>query len=67
MQIRHGAALALREVLRHQADAAGVLAPVVANPTGTHTCTSALSNKCFHSLHHRTAIKLDIVEEPKAI
>ena len=36
MQIRHGAALALREVLRHQADAAGVLAPAVANPTGTH-------------------------------
>ena len=35
MQVRHGAALALREVLRHQAAAAGILAPVVPNPTGT--------------------------------
>lgn len=45
MQIRHGAALALREVLRHQADAAGVLAPVVANPTGTdqHSATLILT------------------------
>lgn len=51
MQIRHGAALALREVLRHQADAAGVLAPVVANPTGTlqHSATLLLtgSKRCM--------------------
>ena len=34
-QIRHGAALALRGVLQNQAQAAGVLAPVILDPTGT--------------------------------
>ncbi|DBA67496.1 TPA: hypothetical protein ACH3X2_001776 [Trebouxia sp. C0005] len=33
-EVRHGAALALREVLRSQADAAGLVAPVAAHPTG---------------------------------
>ena len=37
MQVRHGAALALREVLRSQADAAGVVAPVAAHPTGSYS------------------------------
>ena len=36
MQVRHGAALTLREVLRSQADAAGLVAPVAAHPTGSH-------------------------------
>ena len=39
VQTRHGAALALREVLRSQADAAGLVAPVVTEPTGTHCRT----------------------------
>ena len=39
MQVRHGAALALREVLRSQADAAGVVAPVAAHPTGSYSAT----------------------------
>ena len=34
LQVRHGAALALREVLRSQAAAAAVLAPLAAEPTG---------------------------------
>lgn len=54
MQIRHGAALALREVLRHQADAAGVLAPVVANPTGVHPRVRTLSvNICNNARYLR--------------
>ncbi len=39
MQVRHGAALALREVLRSQADAAGLVAPVAAHPTGSHSAS----------------------------
>ena len=39
MQVRHGAALALREVLRSQADAAGVVALVAAHPTGSHSAS----------------------------
>ena len=57
LQIRHGAALALREVLRHQADAAGVLAPVAAHPTGWHHlqhCQSLALLLCIRRpwLHH---------------
>ena len=33
-QVRHGAAVALRDVLQRQADAAAVSAPVVAEPSG---------------------------------
>ena len=34
VQVRHGAALALREVLRSHATAAAVVAPLAAEPTG---------------------------------
>lgn len=46
-QVRHGAALALREVLRHQADAAGVLAPVTAQPTGERSVQHMTSYSCL--------------------
>lgn len=50
MQVRHGAALALREVLRHQAAAAGVLAPVVPNPTGKTPWPLQPGNPCFEAI-----------------
>ena len=40
-QVRHGAALALREVLRSQAAAAAVLAPLAAEPTGVPRASAA--------------------------
>ena len=39
MQVRHGAAVALREVLRKQAGAAAIRAPVIAEPSGTTECS----------------------------
>lgn len=61
LQIRHGAALALREVLRHQADAAGVLAPVAAHPTGWSHCSrtassAALPVTCTAALYQKTMV-----------
>ena len=38
-EVRHGAAVALREVLHRQANFAGVAAPVMPQPTGAPSCS----------------------------